>query len=326
MTIPRSAADVLADHVTLEVECIDRMYLNLYVPKLQYEAGVVGFFRRRDQPIASSALMSPITRQFVADIERFVEREGVDLVTFEKGQRKDDVAHEYLAAFHAEEGLLFVGKAQEKTTTFRTEKRRNPETGASYPWLVRASAMVNHFYMYCVDRDFGPFFIKFSSYFPYNAKLCINGNEYAKRQAAKAGITFEALDNGFATCESPRRLQQICDRLSAPKIDALARKWLAILPHPFTPADRRAGYRYDISTLQAEFSLTQMLDRPLTGRVFFEDVIRDNLDLGRPDQVALIFQKRINRRTRSRFRTRVITEGVTPSLHVVQAQSYQAIL
>ena len=166
MTIPRSAADVLADHVTLEVECIDRMYLNLYVPKLQYEAGVVGFFRRRDQPIASSALMSPITRQFVADIERFVEREGVDLVTFEKGQRKDDVAHEYLAAFHAEEGLLFVGKAQEKTTTFRTKKRRNPETGASYPWLVRASAMVNHFYMYCVDRDFGPFFIKFSCIFP----------------------------------------------------------------------------------------------------------------------------------------------------------------
>ena len=122
----------------------------------------------------------------------------MDLVTFEKGQRKDDVAHDYLAGFAAEEGVLFVGKAQEKTTTFRTEKRRNAVTGASYPWIVRASAMVNQYYMYCVDRDFGPFFIKFSSYFPYNAKLCINGNEWAKRQAANAGIAFEALDNGFA--------------------------------------------------------------------------------------------------------------------------------
>ena len=59
-------------------------------------------------------------------IERFVKHEGVDLVTFEKGQRKDDVAHEYLADFEGDEGVLFVGKAQEKTTTFRTEKRTNP--------------------------------------------------------------------------------------------------------------------------------------------------------------------------------------------------------
>ena len=176
--------------------------------------------------------------------------------------------------------------------------------------------MVNQYYLYCLDADFGPFFIKFSSYFPYNAKLCINGNEWAKCQAAKAGIDFEALDNGFASCEDPARLQRICDRLSAKKIDALARKWLARLPHPFTARDRRAGYRYDISILQAEFSLTQVLDRPLTGRVFFEEVIRDNLDIGRPDQVSLIFERRVNRRTPGRFRTRVITEGVTPSLHV----------
>src|SRR5579863_6236665 len=290
MTIARSAADVLSGHVTLEVECVDRMYLNLYVPRLQYEGGVVEFFRRhRGQPIASSALMAPMTRQFVSEIERFCEREGVDLVTFEKGQRKDDVAHVYLASFQAEEGVLFVGKAQEKTTTFRTEKRRNPLTGASYPWIVRGTAIVNHYYVYCVDRDFGPFFIKFCSYFPYNAKLCINGNEWAKRQAARAGIAYQALDNGFASCADPAALQRICDRLSAAKIDALARKWLRLLPHPFTAKDRRAGYRYEISILQAEFSLTQMLDRPLTGRVFFEDVIRENLDHGRPDQVALIF-------------------------------------
>lgn len=316
MSVARSVADVLSQHVTLEVECIDRMYLNLYVPKLQYAGGVVGFFHHRDFPFASSALMAPITREFVSDIERFGEREQVDLVTFQKGERKDDVAHEYLAAFEAEEGVLFVGKAQEKTTTFRTEKRRNPLTGASYPWIVRGSAMVNHYYFYCVDRDFGPFFVKFCSYFPYNARLCINGNEWAKRQAARAGIAFEPLDNGFASCAKPAALQRICDRLSAAKIDALARKWLGRLPHPFSGKDRRAGYRYDVSILQAEFSLTQVLDRPLTGRVFFEDVIRENLDLGRPDQVALVFDTRVSRRTPGRFRTRVITEGVTPSLHV----------
>ena len=162
--------------------------------------------------------------------------------------------------------------------------------------------------------------MKFCSYFPYNAKLCLNGNEWAKRQASKAGIAFEALDNGFAAVDDVAAVQAICDSLGSAQIDGLLRKWLAILPHPFTAADRGAGYRYDLSVLQAEFSLTQMLDTPVSGRVFFEQVIRDNLDIGRPDQVALIFDRQLRRRgpraTAGRFRTRVITTGVTPSLHV----------
>jgi hypothetical protein len=129
-------------------------------------------------------------------------------------------------------------------------------------------------------------------------------------------MDFTALDNGFLRCADPAQLQAICDGLDAEQIDALLRKWLARLPHPFTPADRAAGYRYEISILQAEFSLTQVLDRPLSGRILFEDIIRENLDLGRPDQVQLIFQRRVTKRTPGRFRTRVITQGVTPSLHI----------
>src|SRR5439155_12472156 len=127
---------------------------------------------------------------------------------------------------------------------------------------------------------------------------------------------FEALDNGILSCADPKRLQAICDNLSAAKIDALLRKWLRLLPHPFTATDRKAGYRYDISILQAEFSTTQVLDRPVHGRLFFEHVIRENLDLGRPEEIQLIFNRRIPRRTRARFRTRVVTQDVTPSVNV----------
>jgi hypothetical protein len=114
----------------------------------------------------------------------------------------------------------------------------------------------------------------------------------------------------------PDEDQALCDGLSAARIEALGRKWLARLPHPFTVRDRRAGYRYQLSILQAEFSLTQVLDRPVTGRIFFDEVIRENLDLGRPDHVQLIFDRRVGKQTPGRFRTRVITEGVTPSLYV----------
>jgi hypothetical protein len=317
MSVPQTVAAVLRDHVTLEVEGIDRMYLNVYVPQLQRELGVVGFLRNhRGHLFASSALLAPISDAFIRAIEAFTDEHAIPVLTFAKGQRKDDVAAEHRARFAQSEGVLFVGKAQEKTPVFRTEKRKNPQTGQCYPWIVRSTAMVNHYYFYCVDEDFGPFFVKFCSYFPYNAKLCLNGHEYLKRQLAKEGIRFEALDNGVLSCDNPQRLQQIADGLDAATIDALLRKWLERLPHPFTVADRKAGYRYDVSILQAEFSLTQVLDRPLTGRVFFEEVIRENLDLGRPDQVQLIFDRRVTKRTPGRFRTRVLTEGVTPTLHI----------
>jgi hypothetical protein len=266
--------------------------------------------------VPSSNLMGDVTREFLRQVAAFVAANGTAVVSFVKGQRKDDVAAEYRARFTGSEGVLFVGKAQEKATVFRTEKRTNPSTGCKYAWIVKSTAMVNQFYFYASDEDFGPFFVKFCSYFPYNAKLCINGHEYVKRQLAKEGILFEALDNGVLSCANPQRLQQLCDGLSAAKIDILLRKWLARLPHPFTAQDRKAGYRYQISILQAEFSLTQVLDQPRTGRIFFEEVIRENLDLGRPDQVQLIFNRRVTRRTPGRFRTRVLTNGVTPSLHV----------
>ena len=117
-------------------------------------------------------------------------------------------------------------------------------------------------------------------------------------------------------CADPVRMQAIADGLDAARIAALLRKWLAILPHPFSPADQAAGYTYAISILQAEFVLTQVLDCPRRGRLLFEQIIRENLDLGRPSQVQLIFARRVTRRTPGRFRTRVITEGVAPSLHI----------
>jgi hypothetical protein len=317
MSVARSVADVLREHVVLELEAIDRMYLNVYVPHLQTAGAVVGYLRgHRGQRFASTAAVVPMTEAFVRNIEDFVEREGIDLVAFAKGQRKDDVTQRYLRGFRKSEGVLYVGKAQEKARVMRTERRRSPSTGGTYPWIVESTAMVNHYYFYCVDEDFGPFFLKFCSYFPYNAKLCINGHEYLKRQLAKRGVAFEALDNGIKSCADPALMQRLSDGLSAVRIDRLLRKWLKRLPHPFPARDRAAGYRYQLSILQAEFALTQVLDQPVTGRIFFEQVIRENLDIGRPSQVSLVFDRKLSRRTPGRFRTRVITDGVVPSLHV----------
>ena len=248
MTVARSAGDVVSDHTLFEIESIDRMYLNVWVPRLAYGAGVQGFFvGHRGHHYASTALMDPMTKAFVTDIHGFVAARGLELVSFGK-ERKDDVAREFLARFTGTEGVLFVGRAQEKALVWRTQRRYN-QAGEPYAWLVRSTAFINYFYFYCVDADFGPFFIKFSTYFPYTAKLCINGNEWAKRQAAQAGIGFEALDNGFAAVDDVAAVQAICDSLGPERIDALLRKWLAILPSPF--AARRRGRRLPLRAVDS---------------------------------------------------------------------------
>lgn len=320
--VTQSVSALLDQGVTLDIEAIDRLYLNVYQPYLQTGGGIVAFFRnQRGMEVVGSSLMAPITKNFLRQIDRFARRKHIDIRPFQKGECKDDIAKEYRKAFGRTEGVLFIGKAQEKTTTFRTTRKYNGHTGQSYPWLYRTSVMCNQYYFYLLDEDFGPMFIKFSSYFPYTARLCLNGHEYAKRQLDREGIAYEALDNGFLSCEDPQRLQEILDALDEAKIDAVLRKWLSRLPHPFEPMDRAAGYVYHVSILQAEFSRTQVFDQPVYGRYFFEQVLRENLDVGRPDQVSLIFNRRVTKRTPGSFRTRVITQGVIPSLQVSYKQS-----
>jgi len=318
MKATHSLAQLQKEHVVLELECIDRMYLNAYVPKLTSEGGIAAFCRGYlGHRFASTKQAVAMTKAFVKSIEAFLQREGLELVRFQKGQRKDDVLHQKLRRFKKPEGVIFVGVAQEKVRVPRTTRKACPG-GGTIPWIIYSTAMVNAYYFYCRDQDFGPFFLKFCSYFPYSAKLCLNGHEYLKCQLAQRGITFQALDNGLLACADLPAAQRLCDGLSDTKINAFFRKWLARLPHPYSAKDRRAGYRYDLSVLPAEFSLTQVWDRALHGRCFFEEVIRENIDLGRPEQVQLIFARKRQRKTATdgRCRTRLITEGVVPSQHV----------
>ena len=183
--------------MVLELEAIDRMYLNVYVLHLQTAGAVVGYLRmQHGQRFASTMAVAPMTEAFIRNIERFTSDESVDLVTFTKKQRKDDVTQRYLKRFRKSEGVLYVGKAQEKARVMRTERRRSSNAGATYPWIVESTAMVNRYYFYCVDEDFGPFFLKFCSYFPYNAKLCINGHEYLKHQLAAVARRGSSADHG----------------------------------------------------------------------------------------------------------------------------------
>ena len=282
--------DVVDGHVALDVECLDRIYLNGYVPNLQVAGQVVSFMTAHlGNPIPSPAIMEKIGTAFRAAVDRFVTGYHIPVVRFGKDDRKVDVMRPYLArqARTGRSGVAAIGIAQEFQNVFSSTQRK----GSPVPWFsfFKADRRVTCFYFYLWDADFGPAFIKICAYFPYPIKVWLNGHEWAKRQATQAGIEFTELSNGFATCADPAALQTICDRLGPGTIGVFFERWMSRLPLPLTEHDRAAGYWWELSMRQVEVSRTLVFDAPRQARGFFEALVADNLDLGRPDSVELIF-------------------------------------
>lgn len=310
-------ATLLRDHVTLTCRSVDRIFLQAYVPKLQTPGLVAQFLLRRGFPYPSSAALGKIGEAYVREIHRWAESNGVPVVHFAKGENKEEIARPFLeaAARAGESRVVLLGIAQEKASVWRSWKRKGTERWARplQEW-GRQMAMINHFYFYLFDREWGPAFWKTNAYAPFPVWIWLNGHEWAKRQLERRGISYQALDNGFASCSDPKALQRMCDRLGPGAVRSFLWRWQRVLPSPFTRADLRAGITYELAFRQLEVSDTRVFDRPASGRAFFEGCIRDHLDVGRPEQVAIVFGRRISGRTPGVFRTKVITKGVDPEL------------
>lgn len=318
-------ADIIRHHVSLEVRCIDRVYLQAYMPKLQTSGGLCYFLRDYlGHPIPSPALFKPMHDRFVTAVEQFVARQAIPVVRFESGQDKDAIANAHRARFTAREGVVLLGVAQEKMRAFKAHQSRGPQGGVTFDFS-RQWVAVNQYYFYVQDRDWGPAFLKIGTYVPYPVKLCLNGHEWVKQQLRRQHIRFESLDNGFLACADPAALQATCDALGPADVQTFFDRWSHRLPWPLRSVDRATGYDHRLALNQLEVSLTQVFDCPVQGRHFFEAVIRENLDLGRPDRVGLLFPLRLTRATPPPtygYRTRVITDGVQPSLHVQYKSSH----
>jgi len=319
--------DVLDGHVGLDLECLDRIYLNGYVPNLQVGGQVVSFMTGHlGCHIPSPAILEKIGTRFRRAVRTFAEANQIPLVKFVKGDRKIDVMRPYLdaQAKTGESAVVAIGFAQEYQNVFAANQRQGSN---GIPWFTftKADRRVTCFYFYLWDENFGPGFIKVCAYFPYPVKVWINGHEWAKRQAAHAGISFTELSNGFAGCEDPATLQAICDRLGTDTINAFFDHWMGVLPLPLDEADQVAGYWWELSMRQIEVSRTMVFDAPRHARSFFEALVADNLDLGRPETLELIFGRQIRRgryrRTQDVFKTKVVTRDTDVTINAFYKHS-----
>ncbi len=289
-----TAADMVAGHVTLDISCIDRLYLNGYVPKLQTPGGVIYFFHdHRGKPIVSPALFEPIGEKFRKDMNGWAQANGVPVIRFRAGDRKADVMAPHLdaAAASGRSQVAAIGCAQEFQLVW-TARKRDTDPGKPPQFsFTKEQRRVSVFYVYIWDTAMGSGFIKICTYFPYPLKAWVNGHEWAKRQALAAGIGFTELSNGFASCEDPAALQEVCDRLGPGHVQVWFERWMARLPLPLTTADRDGGFWWELSMRQVETSRTLVFDQDVHARAFFEALLCENMDLGRPENVELLFRR-----------------------------------
>ena len=174
---------ILDEHVTLTLECLDRLYLNAYVPTLQTGPGVVRFLvDHLKHPIASPALLGQLSKHFIAQVEAYIQKHKSPVVPFEKGQRKDTIARKMRRQRPVRDAVVFIGVAQEKAYGFKATKDYTSRPGQLRFHYFRQSVFVKHYYFYVDDPDFGEAFIKVCTYAPWAIKICLNGHEWAKRQ------------------------------------------------------------------------------------------------------------------------------------------------
>ncbi len=206
-------------------------------------------------------------------------------------------------------GVVAIVATQEFQWVFGGRNRSDTPGLVSFDF-TKSSRRVGTFYFYVLDPDFGLGFIKICTYFPYPAKVWVNGHEWAKRQADHAGIAYTGLANGFASCADPDGLAPICERFGPDDVQGFFDRWIAQIPTPFTPPTALPATGGELSMRQVEVSRTLVLDDPRRARRFFEALVADNIGMGRPAEVHAAFGRdRRGRTTSSQFRTCVFGPG-----------------
>jgi hypothetical protein len=326
-SVPVTVNDVLAGHVQLDLDCLDRLYLHGYLGQLQVGGQVIQFLQHRGYPVPSPACLQQIGDAFRRKVASFADANHIPVVPLKAADRNIEVMGPYLerAAATGRSQVAAIGVAQETQRVFISRKRPTDPGKCPQFSFDKKDRRVTVCYFYLRDAGFGPAFIKMCTYCPWPMKIWVNGHEWAKQQARKIGLGFTGLSNGFAACQDPALLQRICDALQPGTINVFFQRWLSRLPVPLGAADQQAGYWRELSMARVEVSRTIVFTQPRHARSFFEALVTDNLDLGRPDTIEIIFNRRIvtgqQRATRGTFKTKVVTRGVDVTINAFYRHS-----
>jgi hypothetical protein len=322
MEVMNTIAEVLKDSIAFNYRCIDRLILNAYIPTLQTPGAMAGFMRQvRGKPILGGLVFKELTDQFVARIKSFAAEEKVVIVHVTGRQKPGEAGTALLAEATRQGrfGVVGIVSHQESSRVFVSTHLGGRATNFG---VKEDRRLVNHYYFYIRDENYGEGFVRFSSYPPFQTRIWLNGHGYVAGELKRRGIAFKTADNLFVEAGDAKALQEIADGFTAQAVEKIARGWLTMLPDPLSTKEREAGYGTSLSIYQAEFCDNLIFhDTRALNRVY-EQVLRDHLHVGRPDLVKIVFDRRITKRTPGRFSTRVLRGGTVSCLKTFYRRSF----
>lgn len=282
--------------------CFDRILLNAVIQPLQRPPVIVGFLDKyRKVPSITRQYFREVSAEYNGFVERLASRYEIPLVYPPKGVRREEWVDRYFHRLGNGPGIAVILKSRE-----------NGRIAVSYPSKTGGNRIelcqrwVWQYYFYLRDRDFGQMFVRVCSYFPFNARVCINGHEWLAERMRRQGLAFRQQANAFLTCSAPERLQQLSDAFSGKHIEACGQYWLGKLVPFFTDFERRHGScQHRLFVSQVEYCTNLVFERRAALERMSERLLDLNRTIGRPDRLSTIFGRRITKNYGGNLKTQI---------------------
>lgn len=290
-----------ADNIRFTYSCFDRILFNAIIQPLQQPAVVVGFLDQyRNAPPLAPKYFKRISEDYHRWVEALAADRGIQIVQPPKGVRREQWVDR------------FYRRLRSPSIAVILKSRENARVAVSYPSKTGGhrielyTRFVWQYYFYLQDRDFGRMFLRICPYFPFNARICINGHEWLAQHMRRLGITFRQERNAFLTCSDPQRLQQLSDQFSPRDVVTCADRWIAQLVPFFTDDERRrGGCRHHLFASQVEYSTNVIFKRRTALDRMSERLFDLNRTIGRPEKLTTIFGRRITKSYRGELKTQI---------------------
>lgn len=290
------------ESIRFQYSCFDRILFNAIIQPLQKPPVIVGFLDQyRHVPSITRKYFRQVSEGYHRWVEELGRHQDIKIVEPPKGVRREEWVDPFYRRLGSGFGIAVILKSRE-----------NARVAVSYPTQTGGNRIevyprfVDQYYFYLRDRDFGRMFLRICPYFPFNARVCINGHEWLAQQMTGEGITFLQAANAFLSSSAPERLQELADELSPRHIEACAHRWLAQLVPFFTDHERRrggCGHRLFVS--QVEYCTNLVFHRRAALDRMSERLLDLNRTIGRPDKLSTVFGRRITKRYSGGLKTQI---------------------
>ena len=304
----RSALNAFLQHhqssIRFSYECFDRILLNAIIQILQYPASVVGFLKdKRGLSTITPSYFKAVSTDYHRFVQDLAQQRGLQIVEPPKGVRRDEWVEPFYQQLRGQPGIAVILKSRE-----------NARIAVSYPRQGHHVELCNRFvwqyYFYLQDPDFGRMFLRLCPYFPFNARVCLNGHEWLACRLREEGIHFLQCGNAFRTCADPKRLQELADQFAPQHLLACVHRWLGQLVPYFSASERRLGFGYRLFVSQVEYCTNLVFEGRAALDRLHERLLDLNRAIGAPDKVAVVFGRRITKQSDAGLKTQILDHGL----------------